>query len=381
MKRIATALIALLALIAATPASARPCKPGAATPSSVFAAIGPYPVVQRTMTFVDTSRATPPNRTYPGAPSRTLVTEVYYPGSVEGALLGTGDYPLVVHSHGFLDVRVGEAYIGRHLASWGYVVVSPDYPLSNGGAPGGATVDDVLNQPGDASFLIDQILAKAATPGDELFGKVDPERIGASGLSLGGLTTLLLTYHRDVRDRRIDAAASLAAPSCFFTKRFFRTAKVPTLVMHGTTDALVPIAENGERVFRLLRGKKYFATLENGSHTGFTGFATAFDPTEHYDRIGCSALLQGLGDTLADGTAFETLGGKREGIDASPDRCPLPCTGAIVDPGMDATRHHELTRITLAAFFAAHLKNDAGARCAIAKGVDAEQGDMTVRSR
>ena len=59
----------------------------------------------------------------------------------------------------------------------------------------------------------------------------------------------------------------------------------------------------------------------------------------------------------------------------------LRLVGTIVDPGMDATRHHELTRIALTAFFDAHLKGDAGARCAIAKGIDAEQGDMTVRSR
>ena len=98
-------------------------------------------------------------------------------------------------------------------------------------------------------------------------------------------------------------------------------------------------------------------------------------------RPSVKALLQGLGDSVNDGSPFAALGGKREGIDAGPGRCPLPCTGTIVDPGMDATRHHELTRIALTAFFDAHLKGDAGARCAIAKGIDADQGDMTVRSR
>lgn len=360
-------------------AAPKPCRPGAASPSSVFSATGPYPVVQRTFTVVDASRPTAPNGTFAGAPTRTLVTELWYPATT--GTLGDVPFPLIVHSHGFLDVRTGEAYLASHLASHGYVVVSIDYPLSNGTAPGGATVEDVHNQPGDASFVIDHVLARTATPGDELFGKINPERIGASGLSLGGLTTLLLTFHRERRDPRIDAAVSMAAPSCFFTKRFFRTTKTPTLVMHGVTDALVPIAENGERTFRLLRGRKYFATLDNGSHTGFTGFATVFDPSTHYDRIGCQALLVGLGDSLDDGSAFDSLGDKRDGIDDGADRCPLPCTGAIADPGMPAARHHELTKIAVTAFFTAHLKDDAGARCAIARGIDAEQGDMAVRSR
>lgn len=375
-------IVALLVTTAAV-AAPKPCGKGSAPESSAaFAVPGPYPVVQRTVTFVDASRPTPPNKTYPGAPTRTLVTEVWYPGSsVDGALLDPGPYPIVVHSHGFLDSRLGEAYATRHLASHGYVVVAPDYPLSNGGAPGGATIDDVQHQPADASFVLDQILTRSATPGDELFGKVDPERIGASGLSLGGLTTLLLTYHRDLRDPRIDAALAMAAPSCFFTKRFFRTSTVPVLIMHGTTDALVPIAENGQRTWRNARGRKYFVTLENGSHTGFSDFATLFDQTQHFDRLGCQALLGGLGNALDDGTAFEQLGGKREGIDPRPSRCPLPCTGTITDPAMGGARHHELARTAMTAFFDAHLKSDASARCTLARGLDAEQSDLDVRSR
>jgi predicted dienelactone hydrolase len=364
-------------------ASAAPDRCGnSATPSAAFAAPGSHAVAQRTYTFVDTSRVTPPNKTYPGAPQRTLVTEVWYPtGSPSGALLGDAPYPLVVHSHGYLDNRLGEAYATRHLASHGYVVVAIDYPLSTSLAPGGPTIDDTANQPGDASFVIDRILEKASTPGDELFGLVDAEHIGASGLSLGGLTTMLLTYHRELRDPRIDAALPMAAPSCFFTKKFFRTSDAPLLIMLGTTDALVPIAENGQRSWRNAHRKKYFVTLENGSHTGFSGFASLFDQSQHFDKIGCSALLAGLGDALNDPNLFAGLGTKRDGVNAAPDRCPLPCTDTPVDPSMGAERHHELVRIVLTAFFDAYHKGDAGARCALDKGIDAEQGDLDVRSR
>lgn len=374
-------LAALLLLPALAGAASKPCAGGVQATSADFEARGPYPVTKTTFTFVDTSRVTPPNKTYPGAPQRTLVTDVYYPGSVGGALLDGAPYPLVIHSHGYLDARNGEAYVLDHLASHGYVVVSADYPLSNGGAPGGATIDDIANQPGDARFIIDQVLAMSATTGGPLSGKIDPERIGASGLSLGGLTTLLLTYHRDLRDPRIRAALPMAAPSCFFTKRFFKTSTAPLLVMHGTTDALVPLRENGQRTFRNARGHRHFVTLANGSHTGFTGFADLFPQEEHFDRIGCAGLLAGLGSALDDGTAFQSIANPRAGVEVDQKRCPLPCTEEPVDPSMSAARHHELTRLVATAFFDAYLKNDAGARCFIARGLDTEQGDTDVRSR
>src|SRR3990172_4593633 len=107
-------------------------------------AAGPFPVGVKTVTFVDASRPTPANGTFPGAPQRTLVTEIWYPALAAGrdapVDLSGAPYPIVVHSHGFLDNRNGEAYVGQHLASRGFVVAAPDYPLSNGGAPGGATL-------------------------------------------------------------------------------------------------------------------------------------------------------------------------------------------------------------------------------------------------
>ena len=49
----------------------------------------------------------------------------------------------------------GGAYLAEQLASLGYVVVAVDYPLTNGLAPGGPDVKDVVNQLADVSFLID----------------------------------------------------------------------------------------------------------------------------------------------------------------------------------------------------------------------------------
>jgi len=185
------------------------CREVAPRTTADFTNPGPYPVGVKTFTYVDPSRSTDPSGSYPGAPDRTLVTEVWYPAQTAGRdeLLdpNSGPYPVVVHSHGFLDSRVGLLYLTEHLASRGYIVAAPDYPLSNGGLGEDATVEDVGNQTDDWSFVLDQVLA-------EFGAAADPARVGASGLSLGGLTTYLVTYHRDLRDPRVRAAAPLAGP-------------------------------------------------------------------------------------------------------------------------------------------------------------------------
>lgn len=361
-------------LLSATSAGAHhECVP--ARTGDDYAARGPFQVATRTFTFVDTSRPTPPNRTFPGAPARTLVTEVWYPaiGSAVGALLDPAEapYPVVMHSHGLLDSRIGERYLTEHLASHGYIVAAVDYPLSNGGAPGGATVADVHNQPGDLSFALDRVL-------EQFPGGADAGHVGASGLSLGGLTTLLATYHVTLREPRIDAAMSIAGVGCFFTRRFFETSPAALLMLHGDDDRIVPYVANARRVYPRARREKFLVSLDRGSHTGFSDFATFFDQSVHFDRIGCAAI--GGAIPGPDENLFAGIGGLAEGVDLT-RQCPLPCQGTIVDPSMPAARQHDLTRITGTAFFGANLKGDSSARCFLSKVLRREGDDFTVRQR
>ena len=76
----------------------------------------------------------------------------------------------------------------RNIASHGYIVIAADFPLTNYFAPGGPYLGDVVNQPGDVSFLINYMLERNLKSGDSLYQHVDPQRIGVFGLSLGGMT-------------------------------------------------------------------------------------------------------------------------------------------------------------------------------------------------
>jgi len=356
--------------------AANPCTMALGRTTADFTSPGPFSVGSSTYTFVDASRPTAPNGDFPGAPDRTLVTEVWYPATIAGrdtpVDTSAGPYPIVVHSHGFLDNRVGEIYVGEHLASHGYIVAATDYPLSNGAAPGGATITDIHNQPADASYVINQTLA--------LFGPdADADRIGASGLSLGGLTTHLLTFHADLRDPRIDAAIAMAGPACMFTGKFFKTSTAARLILHGNSDLIVPFKKNGKRAFRGGKGRRHLVELDVGSHTGFTAFAPFFDPEVHYDAIGCDAVL---GSIDTDEGGFTGLGGKEVGVNTNPRRCPLACPDGIPPfPSMLADRHIELTRASVLAFFEAYLRDDLAANCFIGKPMDAENADVDTKAK
>ena len=294
---------------------------------------------------------------------------------------GGAPYPLVVHSHGFMAFRTSEAYLAEHLASHGYVVAAADYPLSSMAAPGGPTVADVASQPGDVRFVIDQLLALSAQPGGPLGGAIDPARVGASGLSLGGLTTLLATFHGRLRDPRIRAALPMAPAACMLTARFFASAAVPLLVMHGDSDLLLPIEQHGARAFERAQDPRYLALLRRGSHTGFAGFASFFDQQKHFARPGCAATQ---GKTAG---GFSGLGGEEGGVSAVPPSCPPPCQATPEDPPLPAARHHDLVRAAALAFFQAHLRADgagdegAAARAALVERLPMESPELTVRTR
>jgi alpha-beta hydrolase superfamily lysophospholipase len=169
-----------------------------------------YGYAEREDTIVDKTRPTKANNSYPGAPDRTIRVKYYFPTENGDAPATTGaPFPLVIWSHGWTAGPEVYQAIERALASAGFVVAAPAYPLSNSAAPGGPIVTDLGNQPADASFVLDH--AVALTKNGWLHGVVDPTKIGAGGHSLGGLTTYELVYNSACRDDRIKAAVAMSA--------------------------------------------------------------------------------------------------------------------------------------------------------------------------
>jgi fermentation-respiration switch protein FrsA (DUF1100 family) len=226
-----------------------------------------FTVGYRDVTFVDERRPTPDNGSYPGAPSRTLPTRIWYPTDataggdvIAGAPVATGPFPLVVFSHGFGTNALVYAGAAEEIASHGYVVAVPTYPLTNNEAPGGRNTLDVVNQPGDVSFVIDQVIAA-----DEIGDIVDAERLGVAGHSLGAVTSLAVALNDCCLDDRIDAAVSWAGLTRSLDGSDPFAAAVPVLLIHGTDDGVIPY-ENSAEAYADAAPPKFFVTIRNGDH-------------------------------------------------------------------------------------------------------------------
>ena len=158
----------------------------------------------------------------------------------------------------------------RRIASAGFVVAAPTFPLSNGQAPGGPRLIDYVNQPTDVSFVIDEMLRLEKDDDSPYADLIRRHRIAAAGHSLGGITTIGL-FNTCCVDRRIDAFIPLSGIQLPFGEApFDYSRKKPILLIHGTSDGTVPFA-GSVNVFGEAHRPKYLLALLNGSHVPFGG--------------------------------------------------------------------------------------------------------------
>ncbi|MDG1203859.1 MAG: dienelactone hydrolase family protein [Pseudomonadales bacterium] len=337
-----TTLVLVVAIVIGVQFTA-PQQPARDSPSAKWLAEGPYQPQQAEMLFVDSSRATDANGEFAGAPHRSLPSAIWYPKNAGGP------YPLIVYSHGFTSSRDETKYLLAQLASHGYVVLAANYPLTSGAAPGGANANDVSNQPEDITFLIDSVLALSDS--DKPFeGEIDSNRIGLMGLSLGGLTTSLTSYHPRLREPRVKAAVSIAGPSEFLSKKFYDQSGVtiPFLMIAGSADRLILHNSNAAVIpERVTNGS--LLTIVGGNHIGFVNMAEPVLRFFHNsDFIACAAVLASV-DPETD-EVFTDLLSEADGIVADPNApklCAEPKPPASGHPG----RQHMITQIGMLSFF------------------------------
>lgn len=232
----------------------------------------PHGVTTRQLTLVDTSRPTPEGAGGPAEASRTIGVWLTLP-EVEGPV------PLVVFSHGMAGHPRKFEQLARTWAEAGYAVAAPAFPRSNADAPSSfGNLYDVANQPGDVSFVLDELLAMSADPSSELAGRFDPERIGAAGLSAGGWTTYRVAVDPTTRDPRIVAAIAMSAPGQLGAGGLTTTTPVPVLVMHGDRDPLV-VPASVVATYDSLSPPKRLVTLLGAGHAGeFEDAEDALEP-------------------------------------------------------------------------------------------------------
>jgi dienelactone hydrolase len=338
-----------------------------------YAQPGPYEAGTLELTFEDASRPIAATEKHPAAPSRRLVTTLYYPSRrtllPPAPAADGGPFPLLMYSHGYSSTRNEGAPVATHAASHGYIVVAPDFPLTNMGANDGAPdIEDTVNQPGDVSFLIDQLLALSKDPAHVLANAVDETRIGALGVSLGGLTTLLVSLHPQLHDPRIRVAMPIAAPSSFFAQGFYHTREVPLLLLHGDIDAFIEYERNARRSLERAGTSARLISVAKGSHAAFGAQLDATTVAllnsllapegahpSNPDGLGCGAVGSTLQMTRS--AFLASLGGAENFIEPDPDpKASVPCLGdQYKQPAMDAYEQEAIAVASASAYFDAHF--------------------------
>lgn len=309
---------------------------------------GPYRVTRDELTLIDKSRSTAASGDAPMSGTRHLNVSRWRPKNSGKA------QPLVVYSHGFMSSRDDGTHLAEHLASHGYTFVAADFPLTSYKSSDHLKAGDVVNQPGDLSFLIDQLLRVNSDPEDPLFDTIDPHRIAAVGYSLGGLTTLLLGYHPELGDPRIKVAVGIAAPSQMLSERFFEHRKLPLLMIATPTDAMVSYQKNAENIAHK-NNASWLVTIGEGSHAGFNYLSRPLRFLKNPDQIGCWSL-QFAGDDEDSNDWYLTLGTQAQGITVGTEisACemnPLPRT-------INPIRQQELTTLMVSSFLQCQLTMD-----------------------
>jgi predicted dienelactone hydrolase len=204
--------------------------------------------------------------------------------ALRGAEPASGRFPLVAYFHGATGHRREATELCTHLASHGYLVASPDFTgntmadmladLAAGGRgePRLAPMDrSAADRPLDAKLVIDRVLGGAEPA---LAARVDPERVGACGISFGGWTTLALNSI----DRRPKASFPIVpawGKGPVKTETLQALVRlddwgrpVPSFVLAAERDALILLAGLRE-LHRELRPPKRLAVLKNAGHLHF----------------------------------------------------------------------------------------------------------------
>ncbi len=232
-----------------------------------------YPVNPSTVTA-----STPPAQ-YPLDPYSTYLpvstsTDWQAVGNYDPAYEGPtpsqeGPFPLLVLSPAFGGDAWMYIFIGTRLASHGYVVAATE-PYADcqwSWSPCDDLLTVMVNRPRDVSFIITHLLIKNHTPGELLFHTIDPDRVAASGHSIGGYATYALTGGDNLvcdalwpaivgadtlpyppstcvptyPDRRIKTMVSLDGSSQLMRYRELARISIPSLIMGETVDQSVEL--------------------------------------------------------------------------------------------------------------------------------------------
>lgn len=169
--------------------------------------------------------------------------KIYYPAELNAV---PKKYPVVVWANG--TGCATDTYDGllKKIADGGYIVVADSSVMT---ADGSAQIDS-----------IDYILGKNSDSNSVFYGKVDSAKIGATGHSQGGRSSVNAAQ----KDSRIKCIVSIAGAS---SKEEAKGLKAPALFLTGTADKVVVSSQWCKPSYDAAEGRAVYASLKGGIHT------------------------------------------------------------------------------------------------------------------
>ncbi len=258
--------------------------------------LGSHAVRQYNRVFHDRSR------------QRRIVADFYHSDQAQG--------PLIVLSHGFAADRRFMAYLGEHLASYGFTVVALEHPGSNidllakislNREPGEVLpAQEFIDRPLDIQFLLNEI--ERRKPNWPHVGRLfNTDQVVVVGHSLGGYTALTLAGAEldlpalrafcqrsspigrspadwlqcsaaelphttlNFRDRRVVQAVALnPVIGHLFGTEGIGKVMAPVMMFSHNRDAVAPILEHQLQPFRELTVEKSLIAILGATHMSIT---------------------------------------------------------------------------------------------------------------
>ncbi len=238
--------------------------------------------------------------TDPGRNNRVIPFKIYAPVDSKGRL------PVVLFSHGGGGSREGNPLLGDHLASHGFVCIHLQHEGTDDRAfrRSPRSIRDAANDPKvcadrfrDVAFAVQQVEKNELS--QVLRGRLDPERVGVSGHSLGGITTQVIAgqdvkgYGQQFCLPKLKGAVILSPspprPGFGDSATAFKVMKMPILSITGTADTppdkSFPAKERRVPFDRTSNVDQWLLVLYGATHFTFSG---------NLERPRIAALLPGM---------------------------------------------------------------------------------------
>ncbi len=174
-------------------------------------------------------------------------------------------FPLVLFSHGFAGFRDQSTFLTTHLASWGFVVMSPEHTSRDLAAV--MSPPATPPQPDTADLLEILEHADAAAEVKGVLAIVDTAKVAAVGHSAGGGASAKIA-----KDPRIATYVAMAAGAAATDDAGASLTK-PALFVAGSSDVIAKL-ESVQKAYDAYAGPKHLVVIDGVTHLGFMDVCT-----------------------------------------------------------------------------------------------------------